>query len=148
MKILSITLALMMSLFSAKNHAETEGAFLKSCSKVTLKGSTLNAICKNAKGKPGKTTLDLSKCITNSNGKLKRGAAYQKSSTGCSLKKGVLTCTKVKNTKGKEGKATINIDEFISNSNGTLKCDKVKKAKKGAKKSAKKLKKKAASKKK
>lgn len=147
MKILALTtfVICLITVLSLKvesfetNEVETTGNYSKSCKGIKLAGTKLNAQCKNKKGKYIKTSLNLSSCVGNNNGKLVAGSgSYHKSSKGCKVAKNVLNCQS-KNKKGKYLKASLALNTFISNINGALKCDAKKKGKvvKGAKKGAK-----------
>jgi hypothetical protein len=62
---------------------------IATCSKVSLKGTTLKATCNKVKN-----TINLSKC---------KGKALKKLGKACKISKNVISCT----TKGKKGKKTV-----------------------------------------
>ena len=107
-----------------KAAAKGPSNFAKSCSaiKYDSKKSILSASCKNKKGKKVKASISLAKCVTNKNGKLQKGKAFQKSSSKCSVKGSKLTCKSVKNAKGKKAASTTDLNKFIGNMDGKLKC--------------------------
>lgn len=107
----------------AARAAAGQRDFSKTCNKIRFnaKTNTLTASCKNRKGKRVNASLSLSKCVANNNGKLQRGAAFNKSSRSCSYKGGNLSCQS-KTKKGKYNKTSLNLNTIVGNDNGVLKC--------------------------
>lgn len=125
MKIVIFAATLIIA-FAAVASMGSTGAYGKTCKNVALHGHFLNAECKTKKGAWTKSSLNISKCFTNDNGKLlAKNDAYQKSCKGCKVEKDHLKC-ECKTKKGKYVKASINMNSNISNIDGRLQCDKVK----------------------
>merc|ERR1719353_2101291 len=105
--------------FSRRVHSKTSSAFMSTCRKVKLSGSNLSAECERNNKSWMKTSVDLSTCVTNNNGNLQKGGAYDRSCSGCKLESSSLSC-KYKNKRGSNKSTKFDLNTFIANKDGVF----------------------------
>merc|ERR1712160_111556 len=66
------------------------------------------------------TSVNLSNCVTNNNGNLERGGAYDRSCNSCSFSGTTLKCS-CKRRNGQRHTSNVDLDRFMTNNNGKFK---------------------------
>src|ERR1700733_1160439 len=100
---------------------QPEGEFASSCSDISLQGiSVLAATCQTS-SEAQSTTLDLSTCITNSDGTLwwNSSGNFAASCSDCSLSGTELSC-QCYDANGQEQATSIDVNSQVTNCSGTL----------------------------
>jgi hypothetical protein len=98
--------------------------YTASCAIAQLQaGRVLAANCPNAAQALGSTTLDLSSCLTNTNGTLawQNNGGFAASCSGCQLTGSQLTC-QCNNVSAQAVSTTIDLSANVNNCNGVLTC--------------------------
>ena len=104
---------------SKRVHTKTKSNFGSTCNKVKLAGTNLSAVCERRDKTWMKTSVNLSSCVTNNNGQLKRGGAYDRSCRSCKLSGTTLSC-QCKNMRGSWKNSAFNLNTFIGNTDGSF----------------------------
>merc|ERR1739844_844698 len=84
-----------------------------------LSGSNLSAECERKNKSWMKTSVDLSTCVTNNNGNLQKGGAYDRSCSGCKLSSSTLSCS-CRKRDGNNKNTSFNLNSFIANDDGVF----------------------------
>ncbi|KAH7910391.1 Cyanovirin-N [Hygrophoropsis aurantiaca] len=110
-------------LFAVPNVAATD--FSASCSDWYMDGTVLYASCNAADGVATNTAVDLTDCLTNTNGSLACAAVgdYSDSCTDCAIESGTsyLLCD-CQNGSGGDPASILDLNSCLSNNNGSLAC--------------------------
>ena len=122
LKTLSTILIVLIGLSSSlRKRTQTKGNFSATCKNTRLNGSTLISECLTMNGKSVETSVNLSKCVTNNNGNLQKGGAYDRSSQNCRLEgASVLRCEALTSNGATNKNAKIDLNTFIANINGVF----------------------------
>lgn len=129
-KIFAVIAMLLSALtINARRHKRRrfEGDYAKTCKDFKLDGRFLAAKCEKSDKSWVDTTLDLSECLANIDGKFKwqQGGSYNKSAEKCHLKDTKVTC-QLKNVAGKNVEAVFDLNPKVTNKEGVLTCDDLK----------------------
>jgi hypothetical protein len=119
--ILTVLFSLVISHKHKSRRTKTKGNFNASCKNTKLTGSTLSSECKMMNGNWMQTSVNLSNCITNRNGSLQLGGAYDRSSRNCRLEGGATLVCNSRTMRGNWRDSRIFLGGFISNIDGVFK---------------------------
>lgn len=119
--ITSLALVIIASVnLALAKRAKTGNISLTSCKNYKLSGSRISAQCPARDKSFINTSVNLSNCVTNNNGNLQRGGAYDRSCDSCSFSGTTLKC-RCKRMNGQHHQTNVNLDGFMTNNNGTFK---------------------------
>ena len=98
-------------------RANTKSAFAQTCKKIKLQGTNLSAECEKMDRTWMHTSVNLSTCVTNNNGQLMKGGAYDRSCNSCKLVGTKLSCN-CKKMNGRRIATSFDLNTFIANHDG------------------------------
>merc|ERR1711957_161839 len=115
--ITSLALVIIASVnLALAKRAKTGNVSLTFCKNYKLSGSRLSAQCLARDQSFMNTSVNLSNCVTNNNGNLERGGAYDRSCNSCTT----LKCS-CKRRNGQRHTSNVDLDRFMTNNNGKFK---------------------------
>merc|ERR1712160_41422 len=119
--ITSLALVIIASVnLALAKRAKTGNVSLTFCKNYKLSGSRLSAQCLARDQSFMNASVNLSNCVTNNNGNLERGGAYDRSCNSCSFSDTSLKCS-CKRRNGNRHTTTTDHDRFMTNNNGKFK---------------------------